>query len=103
MPEAAKGGNLRPLFEMRLVLLAAALVCLTLTGCKGSCRSLSERLCDCSANSVTKDACLQVASRAEASYPPTAEDEARCAELLKGCDCRLIDTPEGKKACGLSR
>ena len=30
-------------------------------------------------------------------------DEAVCADLLDSCDCNLIDTPDGKKACGLSR
>lgn len=91
---------------MRRLLLTAALLCSTLsglTGCKGACRELSEKLCDCSTNSVEKELCLQRASREENRVEPTEEDEAACEERLAGCDCRRIQTEEGKAACGLSR
>lgn len=75
----------------------------TFVGCKSNCRQLSEKLCECATNTVDRDACLRQASNGEARYPPEAADEVVCESLLKTCDCHLIDTPEGKKACGLAR
>lgn len=92
---------------MRLVLIFIA--ALTLAGCKSACRQLSEQLCNCAVNSVERDACLRSASAAEGSNPPSAEDETFCLGLLRppegvqGCDCRLIDTKQGKIRCGLAR
>jgi hypothetical protein len=91
---------------MRRLFLTAALLCSTLsglTGCKGACRELSEKLCDCSTNSVEKELCLQRAAQEESRVEPTEEDEVVCEERLEGCDCRRIETEEGKRACGLSR
>ncbi|MBX7096462.1 MAG: hypothetical protein K1X89_02010 [Myxococcaceae bacterium] len=87
---------------MRL-LVVAAFSLLALTGCKSPCRRLSEKLCDCSVNSLAKTDCLQRVGNAEAANPPTAADDATCTALYEGCDCRLIDTPEGKVRCGLAR
>ena len=89
---------MRTLFSL---LAVTALVVLA-PGCKGSCRQLSEQLCECAANSTARDSCLRTASTNESNNPPTAEDEDVCAGLLEQCDCRLIDTPEGKVKCGLS-
>jgi hypothetical protein len=80
-----------------------AAVVLGLTGCKGSCRQLSERLCDCSVNSVEKDACLQRAASEDTRIGPLPEDNKRCSEFLKTCDCNTINTLAGKRACGLAR
>lgn len=91
--------------RLLLILLAA----LTLAGCKSACRQLSEQLCSCAVNSVERDACLRSASAAEGSNPPSTEDETFCLGLLRppagtpGCDCRLLDTKEGKIRCGLAR
>jgi len=74
-----------------------------LTGCKGPCRQLSEKLCECSANSTEKTACLQRAANEEGRIAVQPEDEVRCESLLESCDCRLTDTPEGKQRCGLAR
>ncbi|MBM4378432.1 MAG: hypothetical protein FJ086_03910 [Deltaproteobacteria bacterium] len=74
-----------------------------LAGCKGPCRQLSEKLCECSANSTERTACLQRAASEESRIAVQAEDEVRCESLLDACDCRLVDTPEGKQRCGLSR
>ena len=76
---------------------------LGLSGCKGPCRQLSEKLCDCSANSSEKTACLQRAANEESRIAVQPEDEATCQALLQSCDCRLVDTPEGKQRCGLAR
>lgn len=75
---------------------------LTLAGCKTHCRQLAEKMCACTVTTDAKNACLQSASTKEASFPPTDEDEARCEALAEGCDCRLIDTPQGKERCGLA-
>ena len=99
---------------MRTVLLAIACA-LALTGCKTKCRQLSEKLCDCAVNSAERDNCLRRASNAETINPPNATDEAYCESLLpvgdtqrtadggQACDCRLIDTAQGKVNCGLAR
>jgi hypothetical protein len=83
---------------------------LGLSGCKGACRELSEKLCDCSVTSLEREVCLRTASNDEALFEPTAEDEAVCEEKLPSCDCRSIQnasTPEellaAKQACGLAR
>ncbi|AKF79762.1 hypothetical protein SAMN05443572_1011047 [Myxococcus fulvus] len=91
---------------MRRFLLATALLCATLSGlagCKGPCRELSEKLCDCSINSVEKEICLQNASREESRVEPTPEQEAVCETKLAGCDCKKIETAEGKRECGIAR
>ena len=68
---------------MKRLMLLSALLGLGLVGCKGPCRQLSEKLCDCTLNSVDKTGCLQRASAAESSNPPTEEDDAKCRELLR--------------------
>jgi hypothetical protein len=91
---------------MRRLLLTAAVLCASLSGltaCKGACRELSEKLCECALNSVEKQNCQQRARDEESRVEPTAENEAVCEERIAGCDCRVIETEEGKKACGLAR
>jgi hypothetical protein len=88
---------------MRRLLLVVALPALALSACKGNCRQLSEKMCDCALNTVDKDSCLQRVASSEGVNPPTPADEAACAKLKDTCDCRLIDTPEGKVRCGLAR
>jgi hypothetical protein len=85
-----------------LVVLSIAFVA-GLSGCKGPCRQLSERQCDCQASSFDRNTCLQRAATNESTFVPTAGDNQRCAELVEKCDCRLIDTPEGKQKCGFAR
>jgi len=81
-------------------LLAAAAL---LAGCKGNCRKLAERLCDCEANSFLKDDCNRRAANEEGRISPKPADENTCAAFLNTCDCHTINTPEGKQACGLAR
>jgi len=86
-----------------IALLSLAL--LGLSGCKGACRELSEKLCDCSTTSLEREVCIRRATNDEAVVEPTAEEEAFCESKLEGCDCSKvdIDTTEGKLACGLAR
>ena len=90
---------LQPKLVIGLILAFA----LPLAGCKGNCRKLSERLCDCSANSFLRDDCNRRAASEESRIGTKPADEARCATLLQTCDCHTVDTPEGKRACGLAR
>jgi hypothetical protein len=95
----------------RLVAIAMlSIALLGLAGCKGACRELSEKLCDCSTNSVQRELCIRRVSNDEAYFEPSAEDEAVCEQKLETCDCRAIEnanTPEeaqaAKQACGLAR
>ncbi len=80
-----------------------SLALLALSGCKGPCRELSEKLCDCYTNSLEREFCIRRASNDEAAVEPTAEQEAVCEQKLETCTCEIKDTPEGKEACGLSR
>lgn len=89
-----------------LTRLGAALVCCLLgafaSGCKSNCRLLSEKACECSVNTYARDLCLRTVSANEASSQLTADDERLCGSLLERCDCRLVQTTEGKIACGLA-
>lgn len=77
---------------------------LALAGCKGQCQALADKLCECtSANNFERQQCISENSNRNRMAEPTAEDEARCGELLETCDCDKFDTPEGKQACGLAR
>lgn len=72
-------------------------------GCKSPCRQLSERQCECFQSSYERNSCLQRVATQESVAALTNEDNARCAELVEACDCRLVDTPEGKRKCGFAR
>lgn len=87
----------------KLLFLGAAVLSLLSLGCKGSCRQLSEKLCDCQVTTAAKTACLQRVATEESRIGPKAADEATCQGLLQQCDCHQIDTYEGKRACGLAR
>jgi hypothetical protein len=87
----------------RLAFVAAVVLPLSLLGCKGSCRQLSEKLCDCQVTTAAKTSCLQRVASEEGRIGPTSADEAVCQQFLSTCDCHRIDTPDGKRACGLAR
>ena len=89
---------MKPLFAV--IVIAASVM---LGGCKSPCRHLSERQCECQQSSFDRNTCLQRAATQESTVTLTATDNARCAELVEACDCRLIDTPEGKVKCGFAR
>jgi hypothetical protein len=79
---------------------------LGLTGCKGACRELSERVCDCaSITTLEKQVCAQRAANDENLVEPSSEQEAVCEQKLDTCICGQVDieTTEGKEACGLAR
>lgn len=84
---------------LALLLCSAALA---LSGCRGNCRALSEKLCECFERPTERELCLRNAASEEQRVEPTAEQEAVCGELLPQCDCHTIDTDAGKRACGLA-
>jgi hypothetical protein len=88
---------------LRLATACLSLALLSLAGCKGNCRTLSEKLCDCELNALAREACLRNAADQDGRVAPTAEQEEVCGELLERCECSTISTPEGKQACGLAR
>ncbi len=88
------------------------LALLGLSGCKGACRELSEKLCDCSTNSVQRELCIRRAANDEARVEPTAEQEAVCEARLEDCNCDALRPgqvgvdeeaiDQAKIACGLA-
>ena len=87
---------------MRHVVLA--LLCVVFAGgCRSNCRALSERQCECTLTTSERTVCLASVASREANNPPTPEDEDACEALVDECDCNLIDTPEGKRNCGIAR
>ena len=83
---------------------------LALAGCKNPCRELSERYCDCLDEYQRVDCVTAVADRERNVEPTDAELDA-CEQRLKTCtikaddrtSCDILQTDEGKQACGLSR
>jgi hypothetical protein len=93
----------RSMFQPRLFVAFVCASALALTACKGNCQKLSERLCDCAANTYLRDDCNRRAANEQSRVGSKPADEQRCSELLKTCDCHTMDTAEGKVACGLAR
>jgi hypothetical protein len=91
-----------------------SLALLGLTGCKSACRELSEKVCDCSTNSVQRELCIRRAANDEARVEPTVEEEAVCEGLVDQCDCAALQpdqantdddgeaATEAKISCGLA-
>ncbi|ATB35975.1 hypothetical protein CYFUS_001389 [Cystobacter fuscus] len=83
---------------------------LALAGCKNPCRQLSELYCDCLDEYQRADCVLEVANR-ERNVEPTDADLMACEQRLETCtiqadnraSCDILQTDEGKLACGLSR
>lgn len=85
-------------------LLVAASTALLLFGaaCSTPCEELAEKRCACLPTTTERDACERRAADQRSKRAPTDQDEDRCEALLDRCDCRKLDTPEGKRACGLA-
>lgn len=72
-------------------------------GCKSPCVQLAEKICDCQPTQVDRDNCNATVSARADQVSPTDADEQTCDALVDKCDCHEINTPEGKKNCGLAR
>jgi len=89
---------------MRRVVLALALGLAALSGgCKSACVSLAEKICLCQATQADRDSCNSTASARSDQVRPSAADETTCAGLVDSCNCHELDTPQGKRNCGLAR
>lgn len=88
---------------MKHTALAAAVLVLSLAGCKNPCLKLAEKICECQTTTTLRDACKQNASAEQSRVTITPEDEQVCEDLYDGCDCHDLDTAEGKQRCGMAR
>ena len=88
--------------RLAFIFLGAAALA-TASGCKNSCRLLSEKLCLCATTTAERDACNQNVANEDGRIQPDAPSQATCQALYANCDCHLISTPQGKVACGLAR
>lgn len=94
--------------SVALTLLSSAL--LALAGCKSPCRELSERICDC-AEPFQRESCVRAVAERERLIEPTQEELTACEQELTTCiinpddrrTCDILQTDEGKQACGLAR
>lgn len=88
-----------------LAFLVLPLLLATLNGCKGPCRELSEKLCDCQQLSPQqKTNCKSRVGQRESQIDLDSADETVCEGYLGTCGgCNTLETDEGKRACGLAR
>ena len=84
-----------------ILLLSAALACAS--ACTDPCLELAQKICDCQPTSALRDSCRQSASTEKGRINITSQDDQACSALVDGCDCHLLDTPEGKVKCGQAR
>ncbi len=91
--------------------IAAALAALALAGCGSACQDLADRVCDCQPAGTLRDNCKSAVKNqiGSGAQKPTQSDQELCQQLLQTCVtndtqnlCDYIQTPAGKKACGLS-
>jgi hypothetical protein len=94
---------------MRLSLpaaLAAAALALA-TGCSTHCQDLANRICGCTLEGPSRDACEK---QAKDQLKANGADEAFCAAKLATCGqsasgatiCELLNTEQGKVDCGIA-
>ena len=84
--------------------LACVLSLSAAAGCGNACLSLADQICHCLPDDGTRALCTRRAKEAEATYPVSRADEQRCQQLIdqRQCDCNVLNTPEGKLACGIA-
>lgn len=87
-----------------LRLLACVLTVSLAAGCGDACLSLAKQICQCLPDDGNRAACNQRAQQSEADIPVRAQDEAFCQKQIDAhaCDCRVLNTPEGRVGCGQS-
>lgn len=98
---------------MRLSLPSAALLALLAVGagCASPCMQIQTLLCECRfQTSDERRSCEQSAEAQEKLDPPTAAELTACDSLIPSCeqvlsggDCQVLETVEGKRACGLAK
>ncbi len=88
---------------MRSAALLAIAAAIPLAACRPPCVQLAEKICRCEKTQVDRDTCLRRAQDENGRVNPSPQDEQTCADLVDGCDCNELQTPEGKQNCGLAR
>jgi hypothetical protein len=92
-----------------LALLALALAS-SAAGCSSPCQDLGERICNCLAEGQVRTNCkTEVKNRVKVANP-SAQEEDVCSAALDTCPdpgsephaCELLNTCQGKVACGLA-
>jgi len=73
-------------------------------GCGNACLKLADQICSCQPDDPSRANCSQKARDQEGIFNVRPQDEQLCQELLdsNSCDCKKLDTPEGRVACGVS-
>lgn len=87
-----------------LILAACMLTVLLANGCGNACLKLADAICSCQANDTLKSNCQQRARDQDAIFNVRSQDEQYCQEILDSgkCDCKKLDTPEGRANCGMA-
>ena len=85
-----------------LAITAALLAALAGAACSTPCEELAAEICACEPSRAERDQCERRASRQADVTQPTEADQRRCERLLETCDCHVLDTAAGKRACGLA-
>jgi hypothetical protein len=89
-------------------LAVAAMAALALaTGCTTQCQDLANRICSCTVEGPSRDACEK---QAKSQLKGSDIDEAYCAKKLETCHdapngatlCEILNTEQGKAACGIA-
>jgi hypothetical protein len=90
---------------LRLLPLGAIAAILTGVGCNNNCYNLAKVVCQCGPTANAIAVCNSEVSVQNGLAHPTQEDLDRCGQLLKICDCRLLQgqSLQAKVACGLAR
>ncbi len=83
--------------------LGPLLLGLALWGCSSPCVQLADQICACQNTQTDRNNCNSQESARSDQVNPTSQQEAACSALLNKCDCHTLDTPEGKRNCGLAR
>jgi len=83
------------------LLMATTLLFLS-TACSTPCRSLAEKLCDCETDTTSRETCLRGVAERAGTYDATEAQNQVCDGFLGSCDCKNLNTADGKRACGLA-
>src|SRR3954467_8043944 len=90
--------------RLRLLLPAGMLTLLLAAGCGDACLQLADEICSCQPDQASQANCQQRARDQEGIFNVRKQDEQFCQHLLdtNSCDCKKLDAPEGRQACGTS-
>jgi hypothetical protein len=87
----------------RFKVIAATLGLLLFAGCASPCVKLAQKICECQPTQNDRDTCNSNVSARADQVEISETDQQTCDALIDTCACHEINTPEGKRACGLAR